>query len=137
MSFREKTAWISILSMAAIYAIYFWFVIHSGNAAGGVHFAGLLNTVIALVIVQVALTTAVAIFAPREAKAPMDERERLIELRATRVAYAALAGSIACACFFAAFTPPILFNTNALLFILVMAEIIRSGCQIFQYRRAA
>jgi hypothetical protein len=60
----------------------------------------------------------------------------LIELRATRVAYALLSGGIACACFFAAFTPPI-FNTNALLFVLVMAELVRSACQIVQYRREA
>ncbi|HEY4989886.1 MAG TPA: hypothetical protein VII09_08765, partial [Opitutaceae bacterium] len=64
-----------------------------------------------------------------------DERERLIELRAARFAYAALAGSIACACFFGAFDPPVIFSANALLFILVMAEILRSGCQIIQFRR--
>ena len=135
MSFREKTAWISILSISVIYAFYFWSVIHSAPPAG-VHFGRLLDTVVALVIVQVVLITAVAAFAPREAKAPRDEREKLVELRATRVAYAVLAGSIACACFFAAFNPPILFNTNALLFVLVMAEVIRSACQIVQYRRA-
>lgn len=137
MSFREKGAWISILSMSGIYGFYFWSVVCSGHAASGVHFGGLLTTVIALVIVQVVLMVAVAIFAPKEAKAPLDERERLIELRATRVAYALLAGCIACACFFAAFVPPIIFNTNALLFILVMAELIRSACQIVQYRRGA
>lgn len=137
MSFREKSAWISIISMSGIYAIYFWTVIHSGPRAGGVHFGGLLETVIALAVVQTVLTVAVAIFAPREAKAPRDERERLIDLKATRFAYGALAGSVACACFFGGFNPPIIFNTNTLLFILVVAEILRSGCQIVQYRRGA
>jgi hypothetical protein len=134
MSFREKSAWISLISMTAIYGYYFWSVVHSRPHAG---FGGLLGTIIALVFVQTILTIAVAIFAPREAKAPRDERERLIELKATRFAYAGLATSVACACFFAAFNPPILFNTNALLFILVVAEIMRSGCQIVQYRRSA
>jgi hypothetical protein len=83
------------------------------------------------------LTIAVAIFTPREAKAPRDERDKLIELRAMRVAYAGLATSVALACFFAAFDPPILFNANALLFLLVTAEILRSACQIVQYRRSA
>jgi uncharacterized membrane protein (UPF0182 family) len=136
MSFREKTAWISLLSISVIYASYFWSVIHS-KSHGGFNFGGLLGTIIALVIVQTVLTIAVAIFAPKEAKAPRDEREKLIDLKATRFAYAGLATSVACACFFAAFNPPILFNTNALLAILVMAEIMRSGCQIVQYRRAA
>jgi hypothetical protein len=137
MSFREKSAWISMLSMLAIYGFYFWSLIHAGPQAGGFHFGGLLETIIALVVVQVVLTVAVAIFSPREAKAPRDGREKLIELRAMRVAYSGLATSVALACFFAAFDPPILFNANALLFLLVTAEILRSACQIVQYRRSA
>jgi hypothetical protein len=136
MSFREKTAWISMLSMAGIYFFYFWSVIRH-HEHGAVHVGGLLETVIALVVVQTVLTIAVAIFSPKEANAPMDEREKLIELRATRFAYAGLATGIAMACFFGAFHPPIIFNTNSLLFILVTAEIMRSGCQIIQYRRGA
>jgi hypothetical protein len=135
VSFREKAAWISLASMSGIYAIYFWSVLPSGLRPAISHFGGLLGTVIALVVVQTVLTVAVAISAPREAKAPRDERERLIDLRATRIAYGALAGSVACACFFGGFNPPIIFNANALLFILVVAEILRSGCQIVQYRR--
>jgi fatty acid desaturase len=137
MSFREKNAWISLLSMVGIYGFYFWSVIHAGPQASGFHFGGLLGTIIALVVVQVVLTVAVAISAPTEAKAPRDERDKLIELRAMRVAYAGLATGIALACFFGAFNPPIVFNTNALLFILVTAEIMRSACQIIQYRRGA
>ncbi len=138
MSFREKSAWISVLSMACIYGYYFWSVIHAGHQASGANlFAGLLGTIIALVVVQVVLMIAVAIFAPNEAKAPRDERDKLIELKAMRFAYAGLATGIALACFFGAFQPPIVFNTNALLFILVTAEIMRSSCQIVQYRRGA
>jgi len=137
MSFREKTAWISLISMSAIYAIYFWSAIHSGPHFGTLHLGGLLETVIALVIVQVALTIVVSIFSPKEAKAPRDEREKLIDLKATRTAYAGLATGIAFACFFGGFNPPIVFNANALLFILVVSEILRSACQIIQYRRSA
>jgi len=137
MSFREKSAWISMLTMSGIYGFYFWSVVHAGPKAAGFHFGSLLATVIALVVLQIVLTIAVAIFTPREAKAPRDERDKLIELRAMRVAYAGLATSVALACFFGAFDPPIVFNTNSLLFILVTAEILRSACQIIQYRRGA
>ncbi len=137
MSFREKSAWISLLSMTGIYGFYFWSVIHAGPHAGGFHLGSLLVTVIALVILQVVLTIVVAIFTPKEAQAPRDERDKLIELRAMRVAYAGLATRVALACFFGAFNPPIIFNTNSLLFILVTAEILRSACQIIQYRRGA
>jgi uncharacterized membrane protein len=137
MPFREKSAWISLLSMSGIYGCYFWSVIHAGPQAGGFHFGGLLATIIALVVVQVVLTVAAAIVTPKEAKAPRDEREKLIELKATRIAYSGLATSVALACFFGAFDPPIVFNTNALLFVLVTAEVLRSSCQVIQYRRSA
>ncbi|MGC2558089.1 MAG: hypothetical protein WA389_04605 [Terriglobales bacterium] len=123
--------------MAGIYGVYFWSVIEAGPQAGGFHFGKLLGTIIALVTVQIVLIIAVAILTPREAKAPRDERDKLIELRAMRFAYAGLATGIAFACFFGVFNPPIVFNTNALLFILVTAEIMRSACQIVQYRRGA
>jgi hypothetical protein len=136
MSFREKSAWISMLSMIGIYGLYFWSVIHS-SPRSGFHLGSLLQTIIALVILQVVLSIAVAIFSPKEAQAPRDERDKLIELRAIRVAYAGLATSVALACFFGAFDPPIVFNTNSLLFILVTAEILRCACQVIQYRRGA
>ncbi|MGA3156965.1 MAG: hypothetical protein ABSE43_05295 [Steroidobacteraceae bacterium] len=123
--------------MATIYGIYFWSVIHAGPSATAVHYGGLLETIIALVAVQAVLTIAAAIHSPNDAKAPRDERERLIELKATRMAYSGLATGIALACFFGAFNPPIVFNVNALLFVLVTAELLRSGCQVTQYRRSA
>ncbi len=137
MPFREKSAWISLLSTSGIYGFYFWSVVHAGRARGGFEFGGLLETIVALVVVQTALTVVAAILAPRDAQAPRDEREKLIDLRATRVAYAGLATGVAVACFFGAFDPPIVFGTNSLLLLLVTAEILRSTCQILQYRCGA
>ena len=136
MSFREKSAWISLLSISLIYGVYFWSVVHAGPQAG-FHFGSLLATVIALIVVQIVLHIVVAIAAPKEAKAPRDEREKLIELKATRIAYSGLATAVVCACMFGALDPPIVFNTNALLFILVTAELMRASCQIIQYRHGA
>ena len=136
MSFREKTAWIAVLSIAAIYGFYFWSAVRSGPHSSADLFT-LTATIVGLVIVQIALTTAAAIFSPKDAQAPRDERDRLIALRATRVAYSGLATSVVFAAFFGAFHPPIVFNTNALLFVLVASEILRYACQILQYRRYA
>jgi hypothetical protein len=135
MPFREKTAWIAVVSMTLIYANYFWGVLSKPH--GGSNFSGLLGTVIALVVVQVTLTIVAAIFSPTDATAPRDEREQLIGLRATRVAYSGLATGVACACFFRAMNPPVVFNANSLLFILVTTEIMRCSCLIIQYRRGA
>jgi hypothetical protein len=136
MPFREKSAWISLLSISVIYGVYFWSVVHAGPHAG-FHFGSLLATVIALIVVQIVMHVVVAIAAPKEAKAPRDERETLIELKATRIAYSGLATAVACACLFGALDPPMVFNTNALLFILVTAELMRTSCQIILFRRGA
>jgi hypothetical protein len=137
MPFREKTAWISMVSMLAIYGYYFWSVMHDIRPVGGLHFGGLLQTVIALVVVQVVLTIAAAVVTPKEARAPCDEREKLIQMKAARFAYAGLATGIAVACLFGAFDPPVVFNANSLLFILVTSELARTACQIIHYRRGA
>ena len=136
MPFREKTAWIAVVSMTLIYAIYFWSV-WQHRPETRFPYLGLLDTVISLVVVEVTLTIVAAIFSPTDAKAPRDEREKLIELRAARVAYSGLATGVACACFFGAFHPPIIFNVNALLFILVTTEIMRCTYMIIQFRRGA
>jgi hypothetical protein len=133
MSFREKLAWISIVSILGIDGLYFWSVIRSGSFTSEVQFGRLFFTVIAVVIVQIVLTIVVAIFAPRDAEAPRDERDRLIDLKAIRSAYALLAFCVACACF----VPALHFNANALLLALVMAEAVRTASQIVQYRRGA
>ncbi len=137
MPFREKSAWISVLSMTGIYGIYFWSVMQAGPHLASFHLGRLIEAVVALVVVQIVLTIAAAIFSPRDAKAPRDEREKLIELRATRVAYSGLATGVLTACLLGALNPPIIFNPNALLFVLVCTEILRSASQIVQYRRAA
>ncbi len=132
MSFQEKRAWIAVASMGLIYGRYFWSLTMQGGRGP---FGSLLATVIQLVVLQVVLITLAAILNPRDAQAPQDERERLIDLRATRVAYAGLSTAVVCACFFGALTPPIVFKTNSLLFVLVTAEMLRNICQIVQYRR--
>ncbi len=133
MPFREKLAWISAGSMLAVYGGYFAWVWR----VKGVHLGVLVLAIVALVAVQVALTVVAVVAAPKEAQAPLDERERLIALRATRFAYSGLATGVAMACLFGAISPAMVFNTNALLFILVAAEVMRCGCQIVQYRREA
>lgn len=125
-----------MLSTLGISGFYFWSIIHSGPHDGSFHSGGLLlGTIIALVVAHVVLISAVAILAPKEAQAPHDERDALIDLRSMRVAYSALATAVVFACFFGAMNPPLVFDTNALLFILVSTEVLRSACRIVQYRR--
>ena len=73
MSFREKSAWISLLSMAGIYGVYFWSFRHAGPQARGFHFGGLLGTISALVVVQILLTVGVEMCI-RDSPSPVDNR---------------------------------------------------------------
>ena len=133
MPFREKVAWSSLLSMALVYGGY---VVLRLNAPPGSNHTGLLiGTIVALVVVQVVLAILIAVTAPQEARAPRDERDRLIELRAIRVAYSGLATGIVGAALFGVFG--LVFDAGALLFVLATAEMLRAACQIIQYRREA
>ena len=74
MSFREKSAWITLITLVIV-------------------FEALVLATITFVVVVVVAHVIVAVRAPREASAPADERERLIGLKATRIGayvYAAL-----------------------------------------------
>ncbi|MEI9991591.1 MAG: hypothetical protein WDM86_16295 [Rhizomicrobium sp.] len=137
MAFREKTAWISLLSTLIIYGLYFWSVVRTGQQMGSFHLGSLIGTIVALVIVQVALIVVAAIFSPKDAQAPRDEREKLIELRAIRIGYFGLAMGVLSVCAVGAFYPSVVFNINALLFLLVAAEALRQAGSIVQYRRGA
>jgi hypothetical protein len=138
MPFREKSAWISMLSMLGIYGFYFGTLVQTTVAPQSANLAfGLVQTIVVLIVAQVALHIAVAIHKPTEAQLPRDEREKLIDLKATRIAFYGLASGVVVACIFGSLNPPVFFNTNSLLFILVTSEIVRSGSQIIYYRLGA
>ena len=96
MSFREKSAWISLLLLFGLGGIYF------GNFArilAGQHALSDLHLffalIVALIVAEVALHVAIAIRSPQDARTPRDERERLIDLQATRIAfYVLLVGAV-------------------------------------------
>lgn len=90
MSFREKSAWITLITlvlMSSLWALHFpWerpftlapepnpFVFHS-----------LVLATISFVVIEIVAHVIVAVRAPREASARADERERLIGLKGTRL----------------------------------------------------
>jgi predicted membrane protein DUF2178 len=152
MSFREKSAWASLLSTLAVWGYYF-LQLGQEIAAGQVRtgdFIGLfVGCTITLVVVQVAIAILLAVHAGREADAPADERERAIELKASHAAYqllvvlvvaAALAGPVVgifsrglFAADAAAGTALVMASLAILA--VVLAELVRSSAQIFHYRR--
>lgn len=81
MSFREKSAWIS--------AVLISLFLVSSHLLSHMH-AGLhpfLLIVVTFITLEIVLHAVIAIRSPRDARAPKDERERLIGLKAARIAY--------------------------------------------------
>ncbi len=88
MSFREKSAWITLITLIVLTLFYLthlppaWLL----EPPGGFMFHVLTIGVAAFVVIEIVAHVIVAIRAPRDAQAPRDERERLIALKATSIA---------------------------------------------------
>jgi hypothetical protein len=154
MSYRERAAWISLVTTVAIWGYYCvraFPALASGTADAG-DFVGLfIGCTILSVVVQVALTIASALMSPDDAEASADEREMLYELRSSRVAYyllSMLVATVALATPIVVAASPQLFPTNPLasavlvmgnlaLLSLILAETVRSVTQIVHFRGAA
>ena len=92
MSFREKSAWISFVCLLIFGGLYAWHSFQGEffRTRGVGPMVFVFGTMAALVALEIALHVAIAIQSPKEARTPKDERERLIDLRASRVAFYAL-----------------------------------------------
>lgn len=89
MSFREKSAWIILVTLIVVTAAVAlelaipWTLAPQPSPS---MFFVLSVAVAIFVLIAVVGHVIVAVRSPREAKAPEDERERLIALKATRIA---------------------------------------------------
>jgi predicted small integral membrane protein len=92
MSFREKSVWISFFIMLTLFGVWVWNLVRS--VAGQVARPDIVRVSITLlvfaVVLEIVLHIVLTVWSPREARTPRDERERLIELHATRIAFRVL-----------------------------------------------
>src|SRR5262245_47413661 len=86
MSFREKSAWISFICLLIFTGFWIAHFLRI-EPLGHNEFAWFLATVAALVALEVGLHVAISIQSPGDAKTPKDERERLIDMKASRIAF--------------------------------------------------
>ena len=79
MSFREKSAWISLVSLVVVFGAYFSYIglVLAGLARN--RFALFLVMVAVFILAEVVLHLVIATESPRDARTPKDEREQLIE----------------------------------------------------------
>ena len=89
MSFREKSAWISFGCLLIFGGFWLQHTIRIEffdlRVANPVVYV--FGTIAALIALEIALHVAIAIRSPKDARTPKDERERLIDLRSSRVAF--------------------------------------------------
>jgi hypothetical protein len=138
MSFREKSAWICLLSTLLVFVPYF---VHVAGLfqQGRPVFAAEIWVVFALAaVVQALITAATHIAIARQAqREPKDERDRAVESMAYRRAYIVLSISIALLLCLTVWGPTmsVIGLGQWLLLAFVLAEVTNYGCQVLGYRR--
>ena len=135
MSFREKTAWIEMVSLLGLIFWYFWPFLHPGHHGNDLVFSRLIIAAAAVLILGIVAKMVVAAFTPKAEKTPPDEREKMIETKSRRFSYAILAWAVRLALFLGVSNPSLFFNGNTLLFFLMISEVMGVGYQIVQFRR--
>src|SRR5262245_49158822 len=135
MSFREKSAWISLSLIVLVFGPYFFLVARSFAGAGHVHAGTQFALITLFVVLEIVVHIAIAVQSPRDARAPKDEREILIDLMATHTAfYVLFAGALA-----SIFTMHFRFNvwqlSQCMLLSIVVAELVKFARQIVFFRR--
>jgi len=145
MSFREKSAWISFFTVLIVFGFYFYrtiaYFIENPNA-NPFEDRELITlfwySLIAFAALEIVLHVAIAIQSPKEARTAKDERERLIALKAARIAYGAISVGAVLAAVFIVHHPPNPWGLgNVVLLVVVVGEVVRFGSQIAYFRWGA
>lgn len=138
MSFREKTAWVTLVAILAVSLLY-WFHIpdplQPSSSPTVLHAMG--ASLVVYCLIELAGWLALRWKYPRDAREPRDEREKLIDLRAVRVAYYAFLVAAMAGIFFTlhlAATGPVAVGMVVVM-AFVLSQIVRHAARITYYRR--
>lgn len=138
MAFREKIAWLTLLTMLATYGVYF------GVLGPSVKFGAnrLLDVIwtfgmvsIAHAVAMIAGSVVMAIVWRREASARADERDRAIARRGATIGYYVLIVGMILVGVVMPFSDPPWKIVNAALAAIVVAETVHQAIVLLGYRR--
>ena len=143
MPFREKSAWISLVVMLGVFGVFYGAILTGRLPTGGVVTVQyLLISVAAAAVLQVVLHLVAALLTA-DSGGPQDERERLIELRATRLAYGVLVAGVLVGLFVTIHLPHGIRAVGVpevaltALGAVIFADIVKSAASIIRYRLGA
>ncbi len=92
MSFREKSAWVTLVSVLLCFGVYFGTVLPRwARGDTGTSFWLLASCVHAFVLLQLGLQLAAWWTTPKDGRSQRDERERMIQARSHTIGYYLLA----------------------------------------------
>jgi predicted exporter len=136
MSFREKSAWVTLSSILVVSILYFLHVPSPfGNPPEPWIFHATAACLIAIIVIEITAHIILYLQNPKDAQAPKDERERLIELKATAIAaYVYVVGTFMAVATVHAGAHGITVGYGILL-AFVIAEVVNYAMRIYYYRR--
>jgi hypothetical protein len=134
MPFREKSAWITLIAILVVSALFALLSPHLPHPRPW-DFHVLLVCMAAFVVIEAVASLVLRLRYPVDARTPVDEREQLINLKATRLASGCyIAGS-----FLAVLTIHLGASAVMIGYLIVLAfvlsEIVKYGARIMYYRR--
>ena len=140
MSFREKTAWVTLIAILIVSGMYFLHMPSPFEPHGTLHVVHAMGaSVAAYLLIEVVAWLVLRWRHPGDARIPKDEREKLIDLKAIRVAYYALAlGSL-----FSIFVTLHLAGAGpvavgmAVFMAFVLSQVVKHVARIVYYRRGS
>ncbi len=138
MAFREKMAWLELLSLVGAYACYaLWLGSTLQSGAPSAYEVLVRFTVVSLYQAVVVTIIAVVLAARdrREANAPADERDRSLERRGAAIAYYVLLTGLFLMVMMMPFGAPTWLLINLALLTLVVGEAVRLSLVVTGYRR--
>lgn len=139
LSFREKSVWISLISILVVFIPFFWnsYRQYTGQVDGSSAVTVAFSLLVAFVVLELVLHAVVALQAPAEARSPRDEREHLIEMRATRIAFQVLVVGALAAVATVHLTSRAWVMQQVVLLAIVVAELVKFATQVVLFRRGA
>ena len=135
LTFEEKSLWVLFLGLLGVYGYYFSMVLPTDAVNVMPQHKVLFAVAVAyLVASQVVGHILIAIVDPRD---ETDERDRLIELKGTRVGSWVLAAGVFITRVVAVQTEGNFLFTHVLLGSWVLSQLVEIGSQLYLYRRGA
>lgn len=137
MNYREKTAWLNVIAMAAAYTLYFGLLL-SGHPAGREVFPMLWlfgSIATAHAITVIVGTIILSAQAPKSERVRADERDRAIRRRGGTAGYYVLLVGMMVVGVYLPFVESGVPLANTGLFAIVVAELVNSAVVLVSYRR--